>query len=59
MDVCMVDVTDSQLPAIGDPVEIFGPENPVTNIAEVLDTIPYEVLTSVSPRVRRIYYRES
>lgn len=59
MDVCMVDVTDAQLPAIGDPVVIFGPENPVTTLAEQLDTIPYEILTSVSPRVRRLYYRES
>jgi alanine racemase len=38
---------------------IFGPENPATAMAEVLDTIPYECLTSVSPRVRRVYYRES
>jgi len=59
MDACMIDVTDAQLPAIGDPVVIFGPENPVTTLAEQLDTIPYELLTAVSPRVRRLYYRES
>lgn len=59
MDVCMIDVTDAMLPAIGDPVVIFGPENPVTTLAAQLDTIPYEILTSVSPRVRRLYYRES
>lgn len=59
MDACMIDVTDAQLPAIGDPVEIFGSGNPVTALASKLDTIPYELLTSVSPRVRRLYYRES
>lgn len=59
MDVCMIDVTDAPSPQVGDPVVIFGPENPVTDLARRLDTIPYELLTSVSPRVRRLYYRES
>lgn len=59
MDLCMVDVTDVEGVSIGDPVVIFGPKNPVTEMAELLDTIPYECLTSVSPRVRRVYYRES
>lgn len=59
MDICMVDVTDVPGVKVGDAVTIFGPENPATEMAEMLDTIPYECLTSVSPRVRRIYYRES
>jgi alanine racemase len=59
MDLCMIDVTDVPDVRIGDSVMIFGPENPATAMAEVLDTIPYECLTSVSPRVRRVYYRES
>lgn len=59
MDTCMVDVTDIPDVRVGDPVVIFGPDNPVTDMARVLDTIPYECLTSVSPRVRRIYFRES
>lgn len=58
MDQCMVDVTDVPDVQIGDRVEIFGPEAPVETLAETLGTIPYELLTSVSPRVRRIYYRE-
>ena len=57
MDACMIDVTDIDC-KVGDAVEIFGAEADVQRLADVLDTIPYEVLTSVSPRVKRIYYRE-
>jgi alanine racemase len=42
----------------GDKVIIFGDDLPVTALAEVLDTIPYEVLTSVSNRVKRVYYQD-
>lgn len=59
MDTCMVDVTDVPDVRVGDPVVIFGPDNPATEMARMLDTIPYECLTWVSPRVRRVYYRES
>lgn len=57
MDVCMVDVTDIDC-CEGDIVEIFGNNLPVTTIAEWLDTIPYEVLTSVSDRIKRVYYSD-
>ena len=57
MDVCMIDVTDIPC-AEGDRVEIFGPQLPVTQLAEWLDTIPYEVLTGISTRVKRLYYSE-
>lgn len=57
MDIMMIDVTDTEC-SVGDRVELFGPHVPVTDIADVLDTIPYEVLTSISTRVKRIYYRE-
>ena len=43
---------------IGDEVEIFGPHAPITAISEALGTIHYEVLARVSPRVKRVYYRE-
>jgi alanine racemase len=57
MDLCMIDVTDC--PDLGDgSVEIFGTDAPIERIAETLGTITYEVLTSVSPRVKRVYYRE-
>ena len=57
MDLFMADVTDVDC-KIGDKVEIFGDHVTATEIADKLDTIPYEVLTSVSTRVKRIYYRE-
>lgn len=57
MDVCMVDVTDIDCNE-GDTVEIFGNNLSVNTIAEWLDTIPYEVLTSVSNRIKRIYYSD-
>ena len=57
MDACMIDVTDIDCKT-GDSVEIFGQNMPVQRLADVLDTIPYEILTSVSPRVKRIYFRE-
>ncbi len=57
MDLCMIDITDCK--DIGDgTVEIFGIDAPIERLANTLDTIPYEVLTSVSPRVKRVYYRE-
>ncbi len=63
MDLCMLDVGPLLRAGgsvkVGDKVEIFGPENPAAYLAEKLDTIPYEILTSVSPRVRRTYFRES
>ena len=57
MDLCMIDVTDTDAKE-GDSVTIFGPGLPVSEMAERLGTIPYEVLTSISPRVKRIYYKE-
>ena len=56
MDVCMIDVTDIDCKE-GDKVIIFGDELPVTILADKLNTIPYEILTSVSNRVKRIYYQ--
>jgi alanine racemase len=57
MDMCMIDVSDVEV-GVGDRVEIFGENNPVQTIADVLETIPYEIFTSVSQRIKRIYYRE-
>ena len=57
MDACMIDVTGIDC-KVGDSVEIFGTQAPLQRLADVLGTIPYEVLTSVSPRVKRVYYRE-
>lgn len=57
MDVCMVDVTDIPC-SEGDSVIIFGEELPTSTLAEQLDTIPYEIMTSVSNRVKRIYFQK-
>ncbi len=57
MDVCMIDVTDIDCKE-GDKVIIFGDELPVSKLAEILDTIPYEILTGVSNRVKRVYFQE-
>ena len=57
MDICMIDITDIPCKE-GDRVEIFGENISVQEIAQRLDTIPYEVLTSISNRVKRVYYRE-
>ena len=57
MDVCMIDVTDIPCKE-GDKVIVFGTELPVTVLADVLGTIPYEILTSVSNRVKRVYYQD-
>lgn len=57
MDACMIDITETKA-KVGDSVEFFGDNLPVETMSDALGTIPYEVLTSVSPRVRRVYYRE-
>jgi alanine racemase len=56
MDVCMIDVTDVDCQE-GDAVEIFGRQLPVAQLAEWLGTIPYEILTAVSERVKRVYFQ--
>ncbi len=57
MDQAMVDVTGTDA-HVGDPVEVFGERLPLQELSDRLGTIPYEVLTSVSRRVQRVYYYE-
>lgn len=57
MDVCMIDVTDIDCQE-GDKVEIFGKDLPVTVLSDAIETIPYEVLTGISNRVKRVYYQD-
>ena len=57
MDVAMIDVTDIPCQE-GDSVEIFGDHLPVDVLSNVLDTIPYEVLTAVSGRVKKVYFQD-
>jgi alanine racemase len=55
MDMCMVDVTGLDVQA-GDEVLVFGEELPLTELASRIGTIPYELLTNVSTRVKRVFF---
>lgn len=57
MDMCMVDVGQHPVEE-GDEVVLFGPELPVSEVAALVGTIPYEVMTSVSQRVKKVYFLE-
>ena len=58
MDMCMLNITSIADAAEGDTVEVFGENLPVQTLAADLNTIPYEVFTSVSGRVKRLYFQE-
>lgn len=57
MDMCMIDVTGLQA-SVGDEVELMGEHILVTDLANTIGTIPYEILTGISQRVKRIYLQE-
>jgi alanine racemase len=57
MDMCMADVTGMNVRA-GDEAEVFGANIPIEEVAALCNTIPYEILTSIPPRVKRIYVNE-
>jgi len=58
MDMFMVDITDIPSAQIGDQVILFGKELPVEQVAKWADTIPYEMLTGISQRVKRVYFQD-
>ena len=58
MDMTMIDVTDVPNINEGDEVIVFGRDLPVTNVAQWAQTIPYEILTGISQRVKRVYFEE-
>jgi Alr-MurF fusion protein len=58
MDMCMVDISDIPEALEGDDVIVFGHFPKVETLAKSLETIPYEVFTSISSRVARVYHRE-
>lgn len=57
MDMCMIDISNIDA-AEGDEVEIFGKHQSIEHLADLLGTIPYEILTSISRRVKRVYFHE-
>ncbi len=58
MDMIMVDITGAEHIAEGDTAEIFGAHIPLQQFAQWMQTIPYEVLTGISHRVKRVYLQE-
>jgi alanine racemase len=64
MDSCMVDITElvnrqkENPPREGDEVVIFGDSYSIRHMADDLETIPYEILTGISRRVKRVYFFE-
>ena len=57
MDMCMLDLTGVNAQE-GDTVVVFDAEHPINDIAKACQTIPYEVMTRISQRVKRVYYQE-
>jgi alanine racemase len=58
MDMTMIDITGIAEVKEGDDVIIFGKELPVQQVAGWAQTIPYEIMTGISQRVKRVYYEE-
>ena len=57
MDMCMVDVSGLEVHP-GDEVEILGPHQSASDLAKAAETISYEVLTGIGPRVPRLYIKD-
>jgi alanine racemase len=58
MDMCMIDISHIPEAKEGDEVIVFGAELPITQIADWAETIPYEIMTGISQRVKRVYVSE-
>lgn len=57
MDMTMIDVTGAEVEE-GDEVIIFGNELPITDLSSRIGTIPYEILTGIGERVKRVFFKE-
>lgn len=57
MDMLMIDITNMEANS-GDEVIVFGNDLRITEVAKIWETIPYEVMTSISQRVKRIFYKD-
>lgn len=57
MDMCMLDVSDIAV-NVGDEVIVFNEQHTISELADQIDTIPYEILTNISQRVKRVYFYE-
>lgn len=59
MDMCMIDLTDVPEAKVGSEVELFGTHNSILSLSEAAETIPYELLCSITKRVPRVYLNHS
>ena len=57
MDMCMLNFGDLEV-NVGDEVIVFNEKHTISHLAEQIDTIPYEILTNISQRVKRVYFYE-
>ena len=57
MDMCIIDLTNIDAKE-GDDVIVFNADHPIEKLAEAADTIPYEILSRISRRVKRVYFHE-
>ncbi|HRG66578.1 MAG TPA: alanine racemase C-terminal domain-containing protein, partial [Saprospiraceae bacterium] len=55
MDLSMIDLTHAGAVAEGDEVILFGKDLPIEDMASACDTIPYEILCRIAPRIQRRY----
>jgi len=58
MDMTMIDITGLPQVKVGDRVEVFGPHLPIQQLATWAETIPYEIITSIGQRVKRVYIQD-
>ncbi len=58
MDMCMLDISEIPNAKVGDEVVVFGKNPSIQQLAEWEGTIPYEILTNISKRVKRVYFEE-
>ena len=54
MDSCVIDLTNTKVNE-GDRVEVFGPNNSIVDICKKINSTPYEFLSSINRRIKRIY----
>lgn len=58
MDMCMLDITDTDQINVGDRVEIFGTQVDIRQVAGAVDTIPLEILSKLSGRLKKVYVED-
>ena len=57
MDMAFIDISNTDY-QVGERVEIFGSNHPISEIAKSINTIPYEIISSISNRVVRVYHKD-